>query len=653
MITEFGHLSLILALLVTLLQLGILVSGYQRNWLKWIYLGTQIAILQFGLIGISFLSLTWAFISSDFSLALVTNNSHTLKPLLYKVSGVWGNHEGSMLLWVLVLSFFGFLLVVLQRQIPIRFKALVLVFQSAITLAFLAFILFTSNPFTRLEFPPFNGYDLNPLLQDPGLAFHPPLLYLGYVGLSISFSFGLAGMVHGNINSAWANWVRPWTLLSWMFLTMGIALGSWWAYYELGWGGWWFWDPVENASFMPWLITTALIHSTLVLEKREQLAKWTVLLSILAFTLSLIGTFLVRSGIITSVHSFATDPTRGIFILAIMFLFSGGAFLLYLVLGRNIKGGRVFSFWSKESALVSNNLLLVIAAMVVFIGTFWPLIIETIYADKISVGPPYFNLAFTPFMVVLSVILPVGVSLAWKRGNINKAAKNLLAPSLLAVALAVLVFSLQTGIRMLGPIGLLLSAWIVFGTLWELANRVGLGKHSIQKSWRWFRLLPKADIAKSVAHLGFGFTILGIASITSWEQEDIRVAHIGETFQVGSYEFLFQNVEEVRGPNYFSQMGVFMIFKDNSPVGEMFPEKRVYPVANSTTTEAAIDMGLLRDLYIVIGDQQGNNGWVVRTYIKPMVNWIWIGAFVMALGGFISLSGRIPSMRSKEWSGAT
>ena len=648
MIAEIGHLSLILALLVSLLQLGILATGYHRNWFNWIYLGTQIAIIQFGFIGLSFLALTWAFVSSDFSLVLVTNNSHTLKPLLYKISGVWGNHEGSMLLWVLVLAFFGFLQVILQREIPLRFKALVLVFQSAITLAFLAFILFTSNPFARLEVPPFNGNDLNPLLQDPGLAFHPPLLYLGYVGLSISFSFALAGMVQGNINSAWASWIRPWTLLSWMFLTMGIALGSWWAYYELGWGGWWFWDPVENASFMPWLITTALLHSTLVLEKREQLAKWTVLLSILAFTLSLIGTFLVRSGIITSVHSFATDPTRGIFILAIMFLFSGGALLLYLQSGRKIKGGSSFSLWSRESALISNNLLLVIAGMVVFIGTFWPLIIETVYGDKISVGPPYFNLAFTPFMVVLAIILPFGVSLAWKRGNPARAMKVLLAPALLAILLSVLIFSLQSGTRMLGPIGLLLSAWIILGSLWELATRVGLGKHPFHKSWRWLKSLSREEYSKSVAHLGFGFAILGIASITSWEQEDIRVAQIGESFQVGSYVFHFMEVKELRGPNYLSQMGVFKVFKGNSSIGQMLPEKRVYPVANATTTEAAIDMGLLRDLYIVLGDNQENNSWVVRTYIKPMVNWIWIGAFVMALGGGISLTSRITLRQSRQ-----
>lgn len=648
MITEIGHLSLILALLLTFLQLGILGLGYLRSCPSWTDLGIKATILQFVLIAISFISLTWAFVTSDFSLVLVTNNSHTFKPLLYKISGVWGNHEGSMLLWVLFLSFFGFLLAILQGEMPRSFKAMVLVFQSAITLAFLTFILFTSNPFARLEYPPFNGYDLNPLLQDPGLAFHPPLLYLGYVGLSISFNFALAGMVHGNINAAWANWVRPWTLLSWIFLTLGIALGSWWAYYELGWGGWWFWDPVENASFMPWLITTALLHSTLVLEKRDQLARWTVLLSIVAFTLSLIGTFLVRSGIITSVHSFATDPTRGIFILAILFLFSGGAFILYLVYGRNIRHSSVFWAWSKESALIFNNLLLVIAALVVFIGTFWPLIIEIIYGDKISVGPPYFNLTFTPFMVVLALILPVGISLAWKRGDINKALKNLYAPGILAIVLAVLVLALQSGIRMLGPIGLLLSAWIILGTISELANRVGLGKHPIEKSLRWFKTLPRSEIAKSISHLGFGFTILGIASITSWEKEDIRVAQIGETFEVGSYEFEFRDIEEVRGPNYLSQRGVFEIFRNNNSIATMLPEKRVYPVAATTTTEAAIDMGLLRDLYIVLGDSQGDNGWVVRTYIKPMVNWIWIGAFVMAFGGLISLSSRMPFGHRKK-----
>ncbi len=646
MITEIGHLSLILALLVSVLQIGVLGVGYTKKIFNWLYAGTLIAVVQFGFIGISFLSITWAFVNSDFSLALVTNNSHTLKPLLYKISGVWGNHEGSMLLWVLVLSFFGFLLAVLQRQIPLRIKALVLFFQSAITLAFLSFILFTSNPFDRLEFPPFNGYDLNPLLQDPGLAFHPPLLYLGYVGLSISFSFALAGLANGNINSAWASWVRPWTLLSWVFLTLGIALGSWWAYYELGWGGWWFWDPVENASFMPWLITTALLHSTLVLEKREQLAKWTVLLSILAFSLSLIGTFLVRSGIITSVHSFASDPTRGIYILAIMLLFTGGAFALYLLLGRKIRGGLVFSFWSRESTLISNNFLLVISAMVVFIGTFWPLIIETIHGDKISVGPPYFNLTFTPFMIALSLLLPIGVSLAWKRGNISRALKSLIAPAILALVLAILILSLQTGMRMLGPVGLMLAAWIIFGTLWELAVKVGFGKHPVGKSLRWLKLLPRTEYGKSMAHLGFGFTIIGIASITSWEIEDIRVVQIGDTYQVGSYEFQLLDVKEIRGPNYFAQMGEFEVFQDNSLEARMFPEKRVYPVASTTTTEAAIDMGLLRDLYIVLGDFQGENAWAVRTYIKPMVNWIWIGAFVMALGGCISLSARFPALRS-------
>ena len=639
MISELGHWALITALLIATVQFLVLFSGYFNNWRTLLQLGPTLAVTQFVLVAISFAALTTAFVSSDFSLALVVLNSHTLKPLLYKITGVWGNHEGSMLLWILVLSLYGFLVGMWGHQLPIRFKALVLAIQSLLAFGFLSFILFTSNPFARLAVPPFDGQDLNPLLQDPGLAFHPPVLYLGYVGLSITFSFAIAGLIYGNIGSAWARWTRPWTLAAWIFLTLGIALGSWWAYYELGWGGWWFWDPVENASFMPWLITTALLHSTIVLEKRECFGRWVILLAILAFSFSLIGTFLVRSGIITSVHAFASDPTRGIYILALMLFFSGGGFFLYFLRNQVAQRESMFELLSKETALLTNNLLLVVSTLVVLLGTFWPLIVEILDGNKISVGAPYFNLAFTPFFVALTLLLPFGVLFAWKKANMPRTLRVLRPPMLFAMFVGGIVFFVQSGNGILGPVGCALAVWLMLGSIWELGVRTGFGKHKFVRSIEWFRRLPCSEIGKALGHIGLGFTILGIASVSSWELEDIRIAVPGESYEIGSYEFRFRGVTEVMGSNYLALQGDIRVFRNATEVAILKPEKRFYPVAQTTTTEAAIDMGLLRDLYVVLGDQNEDRGWVIRTYIKPMVNWIWIGAIVMAAGGAMSLTG--------------
>lgn len=435
MVTELGHFALILAFGIAVVQMIIPMIGAHRGNAGWMSVAEPAATAQFLLIGFSFAALTWAFVTSDFSLQLVYANSHTDKPMIYKISGVWGNHEGSMLLWVLILTLFGACAAWFGGNLPMRLRARVLAVQGAIGVAFLAFILFTSNPFLRLAEPPLNGRDLNPLLQDPGLAFHPPFLYLGYVGLSMSFSFAVAALIEGRVDAAWGRWVRPWTLAAWMFLTVGIALGSWWAYYELGWGGFWFWDPVENASFMPWLIAAALLHSAIVVEKREALKSWTILLAILAFGFSLLGTFIVRSGVLTSVHAFANDPERGVFILIILGIFLGGSLTLYAARAGSMQAQGVFSTVSRESALILNNILLAVSAFVVFIGTIWPLVAEMVFKRTLSVGPPFFDAAFTPFMVALAIVLPLGSMLAWKRGTLGRAGTQLLPILILAVAL--------------------------------------------------------------------------------------------------------------------------------------------------------------------------------------------------------------------------
>ncbi|MAQ85102.1 MAG: heme lyase NrfEFG subunit NrfE [Maritimibacter sp.] len=638
MIVELGHFALILAAAVSLVQAVVPLVGAHKGWRGWMAVAEPAASAQFLLTSVAFAALTYAFVVSDFSLRLVVLNSHTDKPMLYKISGVWGNHEGSMLLWVLILTLFGACAAWFGNGLPPALRARVLAVQSSISLAFFAFILFTSNPFTRLAVPPMNGQDLNPLLQDPGLAFHPPFLYLGYVGLSMAFSFAVAALIEGRIDAAWARWVRPWTLAAWVFLTIGIALGSWWAYYELGWGGFWFWDPVENASFMPWLIAAALLHSAIVVEKREALKSWTVLLAILAFGFSLIGTFIVRSGVITSVHAFANDPERGVFILAILALFVGGALTLFAARAQAMEAKGVFSLVSRESALVLNNILLAVAAFVVFIGTIWPLVGEMLLDRKLSVGPPFFNMAFTPFFVALAAVLPIGAILPWKRAKLGRTMQPLWGVLALSIAAGALTFAVQTGRSALAPVGMVLFVWLVVGAGVDLFTRTGRGDWSSRL--RRLSNLPRADWGKAVAHAGLGVTMFGIAALTAWQQEDIRVAQIGETFPVGAYEITLARVSQVDGPNYDSIQAEMRVFRDGREVATLYPEKRVYPVAAMPTTEAAIDGGILRDVYVVIGDPQQGGGWAVRTYIKPFANWIWAGSIIMALGGLLSLTDR-------------
>ncbi len=638
MLTELGHFSLILGFTVAIVQMVVPMIGAQKGWRGWMAVAEPAAAAQFLCTGFAFAALMVAFVTSDFSLSLVVDNSHSAKPLIYRISGVWGNHEGSMLLWLLILSGFGAAAAWFGGDLPERLRARVLSVQASVGVAFFAFILFTSNPFARLPVPPFDGQDLNPLLQDPGLAFHPPFLYLGYVGLSMSFSFAVAALIEGRVDAAWARWVRPWTLAAWMFLTVGIALGSWWAYYELGWGGFWFWDPVENASFMPWLFATALLHSAVVTEKREALKSWTVLLAIIAFGFSLLGTFIVRSGVLTSVHAFANDPERGVFILAILFVFTGGALTLYAARAHAMEAKGVFGLVSRESALVANNVLLAVSSLVVFVGTLWPLLAEMAFGRVLSVGAPFFDAAFTPFFIALALILPPGALLGWKRATGAKLARQLVPAAVLAAALAVLGYAIGSGRSALGPLGLALGGWVIGGAMVDMWMRSGRG--TVAARLGRLARLPRADWGRGLAHGGLGVTFIGIAGLLSWQQEDIRVADIGDSWSLGGYEMTLDDVTQGQGPNYLTTMAQMTVRDGGDVVAVLYPEKRIYPVAGMPTTEAGIDGGLWRDLYLVIGDPQDAGGWAVRSHVKPMAAWIWAGAILMALGGLLSLTDR-------------
>ncbi|MGM0585187.1 MAG: heme lyase CcmF/NrfE family subunit [Pseudomonadota bacterium] len=643
MIAELGHFALALALIASLAQSTVPLIGAQKGWADWMRLASPAAGISFALTLAAFAALTWAFVTSDFSVELVAEHSHSAKPMLYKITGVWGNHEGSLLLWVLILTLFGAMVAWRGGNLPEPLKARTLAVQGMIGAAFLAFMLFTSNPFLRLANPPLDGNDLNPLLQDPGLAFHPPFLYLGYVGLSTAFSFAVAALIEGRVDAAWARWVRPWALTAWMFLTVGIALGSYWAYYELGWGGWWFWDPVENASFMPWLAAAALLHCAIVVEKRDTLKSWTILLAIVGFSLSLLGTFIVRSGLLTSVHAFASDPTRGVFILMILAAAVGGSLALFAWRAPKLAPGGVFAFVSRESMLVANNLLLTVACAVVLLGTLMPLIREAWDGERISVGPPFFELAFTPFMVALAIILPIGAAMPWKRGKLDRVLRKLWPAAALAFAVAAFVWALQTGRSALAPVGIALSVWIIAGSLIDLGERARAGRAPLAETLRRLGRLPRADWGKSVAHTGLGLTFFGIAALTAWETEAIRAMKPGDVVETGGYAFRFEGVERVQGPNYTTQKGRFTAMTaEGEEIAVMRPEKRFYPVQRMPTTEAAIDAGLTRDLYISLGERQDDdpNAWAVRVYVKPFANWIWIGALVMAAGGVCSLSDR-------------
>ncbi|MHA7882622.1 heme lyase CcmF/NrfE family subunit [Nitratireductor rhodophyticola] len=638
---ELGHFALVLAFALALVQMTVPIVGAQLKNDTLMRVGEPAALTNFMLVALSFMALTSAYIQSDFSVLNVWENSHSAKPLLYKITGTWGNHEGSMLLWVLILVFFGALVAVFGRNLPLSLRANVLGVQGAISCAFIIFILATSNPFARLDPAPMEGRDLNPILQDIGLAVHPPLLYLGYVGFSVAFSFAIAALIEGRLDAAWARWVRPWTLAAWMFLTGGIAMGSYWAYYELGWGGFWFWDPVENASLLPWLGGTALLHSALVMEKRSALKIWTVLLAILTFSLSLLGTFLVRSGVLTSVHAFATDPARGVFILCILILFIGGSLALFAWRAATLTPGGLFQPVSREGALVLNNLILTTATATVLIGTLYPLLVEAVTGDKISVGPPFFNLTFGPLILPLLVIVPFGPLLAWKRGDLWAVSQRLFWAFGSALAIALLVVLMIDRASVMAALGIGLGVWLVLGALTDLVIKSGLGKAAPSVAFSRFRGLPRSVFGTALAHAGIGLTTIGIISVTTLETEQIAAMQPGETVEIQGYNLRFDSLRPVTGPNYTEDQATFILTRvTGKPLGEVVSSKRLYTARQMPTTEAGIRTLGLSQLYVSLGDQTPNGKIVVRIWWKPMVTLIWLGALVMMIGGTVSLLDR-------------
>ena len=642
MTPELGHFALVLALPVALVQSIVPLVGAQRRESALMATAGPAALLQMLLIGIAFAALTVAFVTSDFSVINVFQNSHTAKLLLYKVTGVWGNHEGSLLLWVLILAVFGAAVAAFGSNLPDRLKARALSVQGMIGFGFLAFILFTSNPFLRLEPVPAQGQGLNPLLQDPGLAFHPPMLYLGYVGFSMAFSFAVAALLEGRVDAAWARWVRPWTLAAWSFLTVGIGLGSWWAYYELGWGGWWFWDPVENASFIPWLTGTALLHSAIVVEKRETLKSWTILLAIITFSLSLLGTFLVRSGILTSVHAFATDPTRGVFVLALLALAVGGSLVLYAMRAPDLEPGGVFAPVSREGGLLINNLFLATASATVLLGTLFPLIAEALGMGKLSVGAPYFNTVFIPLMVPLVILMGIGPLMAWKRSDLRGVLSRLkaaLVATLVVFALA-LVLSGVSITDVAGAAGMALAGWLIAAVVIEWSNRVRLFQVPLAETFRRAKSMQRASYGMSLAHMGMAFVIIGVTGSSAWKQENILTMAPGESISVAGFELTLDDAGIIRGANYEALRGTFTAERGGSSA-TLTPERRVYDQPVQQTTEAAIHTTYWADLYVVLGDGPDADGrYVVRAFFEPFIPFLWYGVLMMGFGGVVSLSDR-------------
>ncbi|MEM6382489.1 MAG: heme lyase CcmF/NrfE family subunit [Pseudomonadota bacterium] len=641
MIVELGHYVLILALVMALTQSVLPFWGARTGDVGLMKIGDTTALMQCFFLASSFAALTYAYVVSDFSVLNVVNNSHSEKPLIFKFTGVWGNHEGSLLLWVLILGIFGAGIALFGNNLPNTLKANVLSVQAWVSVAFLLFMLLTSNPFERVFSPPAEGQDLNPLLQDAvGLTLHPPLLYLGYVGLSISFSFAIAALIEGRLDAAWARWVRPWTLAAWMFLTLGISVGSFWAYYELGWGGWWFWDPVENASFMPWLAATALLHSAIVMEKREALKVWTVLLAIVAFSLSLLGTFLVRSGVLTSVHAFATDPERGLFILLILLVFIGGAFALFALRAGELRQGGMFAPVSREGALVVNNLLLSVSTATVLLGTLYPLLLEAVSDDKISVGPPFFNMTFLPLMLPLLIALPLGPLLAWKRGDLMTALHRVWWAALAAVVALACVFALFGMDAWIKAIAIAVAVWVMLGAIAEPLARVKAFSSPIADSFRRLRNLPRSAWGTTTAHFGVGVLVLGIVGVSAFETERITTVRPGDVVEIAGYEFTFDGLSPNTGPNYQEIVAQFSLREGGVLLSTMEPSRRIYPSRNFPTTEAAFYTSGFSQLFISPGDPTADGGTVVRLYHKPLVTLIWIGSLIMAAGGLVSLMDR-------------
>jgi cytochrome c-type biogenesis protein CcmF len=641
MIAEIGLYALILALLVAAVQASVPLIGAARGIAPWMRLAPAAASAQFAAVALAFGALVWLHVTSDFSVANVVDHSHTDKPLLYKITGVWGNHEGSMLLWVLILAVYGLAVALFGKSLPPGLRARVLAVQGMIAVGFLLFILATSNPFARVAPPPVNGNGLNPLLQDPGLAFHPPFLYLGYVGFSMAFSFAIAALIEGKVDAAWARWVRPWTLVAWCALTLGIAMGSWWSYYTLGWGGWWAWDPVENASLMPWLAGTALLHSAIVAEKRDTLKGWTIFLAILAFSLSLLGTFLVRSGVLTSVHAFANDPERGKFILALLGLVTGGSLTLFAVRAGSLKAGGIFSPVSRESALVFNNLFLSCAAGVVLLGTLAPLIADVLHLQKLSVGAPWFNLVVPLLLAPMLILMPIGPLLSWKRGDAVEALKRARFAAWVGAVTVVLTLAVTGAVVMLPALGLGLGAWLLVGSLTEWTSRAGFWRKPFGEALRHARHLPRSLHGMTLAHVGVAILLIGITGSQSWQSEKLLVMRPGQTTDIAGYTVRFSGVaDNVRGPNYTATQGLFFAEKDGETLAVMRPEHRLYDNPPEPKANVAIRTNFVSDLYLVLGEADEHGGHVVHLFHNPLVPWIFFGALVMVLGGLVSLSDR-------------
>jgi len=630
MIPELGHLALILALCLALAQAGFALAGAHWHRAEWMAVARPAVAGQFVFVALSFGCLVTAFLDHDFSVAYVAQNSNSALPSYYRVAAVWGAHEGSLLLWILVLSIWSLAGAAFSRNLPAPFLSRVLGVLGLVSAGFMSFTLATSNPFLRLQPAAVDGNDLNPLLQDFGLTVHPPILYTGYVGFAVAFAFACAAMLEGRLDQSWARWTRPWTTVAWLFLTIGVSLGSWWAYYELGWGGWWFWDPVENASFMPWLVGTALIHSLAVTEKRGLFKSWTLLLAIFAFSLSLLGTFLVRSGVLVSVHAFASDPARGLFILIFLTLCIGGALTLYAWRAPKLSSTVGFELWSRESFLLFNNVLLVIAAALILLGTLYPLFMDAFDLGKISVGPPYFTSVFLVPMLPLLALLGFGMHAAWKRARLAALKRPLLlalaVSVLIALTLAVFAFG---RVNVLTVVGLTAGLWLIYSALREPISRL-----------RHRQTLPAAVIGMSIAHFGVGLFVIGVTTVESYKIEKDLAMKPGDSSEIAGYTFAFRSLRNVSGPNYTAVEGEFEITQDGERIALLRPEKRVYRVQTSPMTEAGISVGWTRDLFVALGDDLGNGAWSVRIQYKPLIRNIWLGALLMALGGLVATTDR-------------
>ncbi|MEQ1488921.1 MAG: heme lyase CcmF/NrfE family subunit [Terricaulis sp.] len=642
MIPEIGRFALILALMIAVAQAVLPLAGVARRDTRFMASADVASAGQLFFVVVAFVCLVISFVVSDFSVEVVAANSHTAKPFIYKVAGTWGNHEGSMLLWTLILAIFGATVGVMGKAIPLELRARVLAVQGLIGVGFLAFLIFTSNPFARLDPAPIEGMGLNPLLQDPGLASHPPFLYLGYVGFSTAFSFAVAALLQGRADAAWARYARPWILGAWIFLTIGIALGSLWAYYELGWGGWWFWDPVENASLMPWLLGTALLHSALVMERRESFVRWTLLLSILTFSLSLIGTFVVRSGVLTSVHAFAVDPQRGVFILALLGLATGGGLLLYGLRAGKLNSGAPFSLMSREGGLVFNNAFIVTATATVFIGTFYPLLIDLIGEDKISVGPPFYALTFTPIVAPVLAAMALGPILKWRSDVLKDAVRRVWWAGVAGIAAGVIALALSGARQPIAAIGMGLSVWIIVASAAIVLKKVRAGKAPLAESLRLASQLPRTTYGVALAHMGVGLMMAGLIAANAWKEEVTTSLEPGRSVQFAGYQVQMLSVSVEQGPNYEVEQSVLSFSRGSQLAFVLTPERRFYPERQMQTTEAAVRSSPLDNIYVAVGEREEALGWTVRLYRHPLAVWIWLGAAVMALGGALAWSsGRL------------